>query len=171
MPARRSAWLLAALLAALLATLAPVAASAPGAADPTANADPTADFALTKDANLHQARPGQHIRYTIVATNRGPDPAGVVVIDVVDDALQPLAIRCGRGGTPQDGDACVYPRLRSGGRATTWVEAAVVDDSFDVAGNSACAQAVGATDPDPANNCAGVTIPVVTGRHGRHGRH
>ena len=153
MPARRSAWL----LAALLAIFAPVAGSAPRAADLTA------DFALTKAANRHEARPGQRIRYTIIATNRGPDPAGVLVIDVVDDALQPLAIRCGRQGTPQDGDACAYPRLRSGGHATTRVVAAVVDYSFDVAGNSACAQAVGATDPDSANNCAGVTIPVVTG--------
>jgi hypothetical protein len=95
--------------------------------------------------------------------SRGPDSAEVLVIDVLDDALQPLAIRCGRRGTPQDGDVCAYPRLRSGGHATTRVVAAVVDDSFDVAGNSACAQAVGATDPHSANDCAGVTIPVATG--------
>jgi uncharacterized repeat protein (TIGR01451 family) len=158
MPARRSAWLLAVLLAVLLATLLPVGERALRAADPTA------DFALTEVANRHQVRPGQRIRYEIMVTNRGPDRAGVIVSDLVDDTLQPLAMHCGRKGTAQDGDACVYPPLGSGGRVRTRVVAMVVDDSFDLASNTACAQAVGATDPDPANNCDGFMIPVVTGR-------
>jgi uncharacterized repeat protein (TIGR01451 family) len=77
-------------------------------------AQATADVSVTIVADSDKAKLGQHITYTVTATNLGPDAALFVdVVHGLSDQLAIISLTCDRGISP-DGPFCEYSILEPG---------------------------------------------------------
>jgi hypothetical protein len=144
------------LVNATLAGLAPLSAAAQGG--------PSADLAIVSNtANVKHGHVGQLVRFTIVATNHGPDLAPS--LDVIDNSgLHDLRIVdeiCDLGISP-DTPACEYHDVLPGQSLTTVVVAEIVSTGNKTASLTACVQSeVLIHDPSIGNDCATATLKVV----------
>ena len=126
---------------------------------------PTADLAVVSNtANLSHAKVGESVTFTIVATNKGPDPAELdVYASEATDSLKAIELTCDRGISP-DTPACEYNTLQPGETVTT-ILVAEVQVGNKVASDTACVQSEQPIiDPGLSNECATSTLRV-TGKH------
>jgi uncharacterized repeat protein (TIGR01451 family) len=124
-----------------------------------------ADLALTLSDSLTGVTWGEPVSYTIVATNGGPnDVVGATVIDVFPATLTGVSwtclgtggASCLSGGVGNIGDATVA--IPVGGSVTYTVSSSVVSGtgSAQLADSASIVVPAGASDPNAANNSAGV---------------
>jgi uncharacterized repeat protein (TIGR01451 family) len=125
-----------------------------------------ADLAVTMTANAGSAQVGQDITYTIVATNNGPATVSDYYIrDILPSNLAVVGEDC--GGPSADGTWCEYANpswsLAQGQSKTMTLVARVTAASPNPAVNEGCAGIFsGATDPNSSNNCASVSVSIVS---------
>jgi hypothetical protein len=139
---------------------------------------PTADLALVSmTANVHHARVGQDVTFTVVGTNNGPDAAD---FNVVQDPSRFYPVSyppsdftfVGRGqclGSDSfDGSACEAGLVQPGETITTTFVTTVNATAPRDASNTVCVFSWGGPidDPDPANDCVTTTVKIV-GRPGQ----
>jgi hypothetical protein len=145
-----------ALVSAALAGLGPIAAEA--------QTVPNVDLASVSNiANVKHGHVVQHVTFTIIATNNGPDTAPS--LDVYDNsALQGLQVVeeiCALGISP-DTPACEYRNVSPGQTLTTIVIAEIVGGSGKTASLTSCVQSEQLiNDPNSGNDCATATLKVV----------
>ena len=130
---------------------------------------PIADLAITKALTTTTAIPGLAVSYTIVVANDGPSAVtGASVTDAFPAALTAVSWTC----TADAGSACSAASgagniaatvdLESGDSATFTVAATIVSSAVGLLSNIATiGTPAGATDPNPANNSALSTVPLV----------
>jgi uncharacterized repeat protein (TIGR01451 family) len=152
----------------LLAVAAASCAALTAAASAHAVAVPRVDLAIvSKTANVTVAHPHQVIKFTIVATNNGPDVAqSLDVADLVDSrrnsGLRFVFERCDQGVSP-DTPFCEYSDIAPGETVTTIVNARVIRD-HGVVRNRACASSeTEVVDTRPGNDCRTTTLRVTGG--------
>jgi hypothetical protein len=132
-----------------------------GIATSAAQEPPNADLAIVSNtANLHHAKVGQEVTFTIVATNNGPDPADFFVNEQALVGLEMVSETCDRGISP-DTPFCEYGILQAGETVTTTVVARVQANGKD-ASNTACVSSPEAhVDPNTANDCATANLRII----------
>lgn len=128
---------------------------------------PKADLSISKVASGVSVFGGQNVRYTLTARNNGPDAAPNVVVSDALPAGASLISAVPSTGTCK-GTSCNVGALASGATATVTVlvsmgslgamtDRATIDSpTLDQAAKNA----IGAGDPNPANNSASVTTTV-----------
>jgi uncharacterized repeat protein (TIGR01451 family) len=136
---------------------------------------PSVDLAIvSKTADVSRAHTGQLVRYTIVATNLGPDTTPTLfVFDFVDfhaSGFHLVEETCDQG-ISADTPACEYTNVAPGETVTTIVTVRVLKHrkgryrNAKTASNQACVTANGdATDLNPTNDCLTVTLPITRHR-------
>jgi uncharacterized repeat protein (TIGR01451 family) len=145
-----------AFVSAALAGFVPIAAEA--------QAVPNVDLAIVSNtANVKHGHVGQHVTFTIIATNNGPDTAPS--LDVYDNSalkgLQVVEEICDLGISP-DTPACEYRNVSPGQTLTTTVIAEIVGASGKTASLTSCVQSEELiNDPNSGNDCATATLKVV----------
>src|SRR3954452_25104612 len=87
---------------------------------------PVADLAIMSvTANVAQAKVGQAVTFTIVASNHGPDAAEMDVFPRTFGGFEMTSATCDRG-ISSDGPFCEYGTLATGDSVTTVMVAQVV---------------------------------------------
>jgi uncharacterized repeat protein (TIGR01451 family) len=123
-----------------------------------------ADLAIVSNtATVSQAKVGQDVTFTIVATNNSPDPAELFVQTVqTSDGLSPVSTTC--EGVSADGSFCEYGSVAPGQTVTETLVARVLSTGSQSASDVACVTTpdpTNETDPNPSNNCRTGTVEVV----------
>jgi uncharacterized repeat protein (TIGR01451 family) len=121
-----------------------------------------ADLAIVSNtANVKDAKVGNEVTFTIIATNHGPDYAE---LDVTwsSEQMQLVSETCDHG-ISADTPACEYGFVRRGHSRTTTVVARVVSTGSKHAVGRACVveQAGLIDDPHSRNNCAAARVKIV----------
>ncbi|MEO8264284.1 MAG: hypothetical protein ABI706_02115 [Ilumatobacteraceae bacterium] len=120
----------------------------------------TTDLAITKTDNAATAVPGTGITYTIVATNNGPSDALLATVtDNMPAELSGVTWTCVGACAPSGtGTINEVVSLPVGASVTFTVSATIATSATGTLTNTATVTpAVGATDPNPANNSASDT--------------
>ena len=126
-----------------------------------------ADAAIVSNTpSVNQARVGQQVTFTIVAVNNGPDVEDYLLQVHMDVALNSLqggvGPTCDRHVSP-DGPYCEYAGpIYPGQTLTQTVVEQVQATGSQYASETTCANASGAYDPNPNNNCATGTVGIIT---------
>ncbi len=133
-----------------------------------------ADLSITKTDNLTNVTPGTQIRYTITASNAGPDPVVGAVITDVFPTPSPLAgtinwtcattggATCGGAAS---GNGMIYRTvdIPAGGAVTfTTTSGSVATGASGFLTNTATIDLPGIVDPNPADNSATDTDNILT---------
>jgi uncharacterized repeat protein (TIGR01451 family) len=129
-----------------------------------ARAWPTgADLSLDRvSANLSQVRVGEKVRFTIEASNRGPQTSDLFVDGSLRPGLSLVKELCDFGVSP-DTPSCAYSNIAPGHSATTIVVARVVASDRSHRTFTPCVSSSNpGADPNPANDCKSVRIEVVS---------
>ena len=127
-----------------------------------------ADLAITKTLTT-SAIPGLAVSYTLVVTNNGPSAVtGASVTDAFPGTLTAVSWTCTAdagsacGAASGTGSIATTVDLESGDSATFTVTATIVSSAIGMLSNTATIGApAGATDPNPANNSAVSSVPLV----------
>ncbi len=125
----------------------------------------TAEINVSITADPAEVPVRETVTYTINVNNGGPDEAlGVIIIDDVPSSLTIVnvtttsGLRCNRSGQRV---SCTADSLRLGGPAEVITIVATVPASPGSVTNAVTIQAIGSIDPNPNNNSASVTTPIV----------
>jgi len=123
---------------------------------------PTADLAVVSHAtDVAHAQIGDEIRFTIVATNMGPDAAELDVVENLPETLAWVSNQCDRG-ISADGPFCEYGILQPGETVTSTAVAEVLTtDLKHISGRSCVLSEQVITDVDTSNDCASATVRIV----------
>lgn len=128
-----------------------------------------ADLSITKSNGLASLSPGSTTIYTVVVTNNGPHPVtGATVMDTAPEGVTFGGWTCsGAGGAAcpasGSGNLNVSVTLPVGGSVTLQIQATVKSTAAGAITNSATVTPpADTTDPNPANNTASDTDPIVT---------
>jgi Domain of unknown function DUF11 len=163
------------LLPALAAALLILALDGAGA---SAEELPVADLALlSMTADLGHAKLGDRVTFTIVATNNGPDPVDLNVVedpwqlygDIYPRADFTLVAETCSGGVSADTPACEWGVAQPGQTFTVRAVMKVNESAPRMASNTACvfSWAGPINDPNPANDCVTTTLRILASRdHG-----
>jgi uncharacterized repeat protein (TIGR01451 family) len=123
---------------------------------------PTTDLAIVSNtADVSHAKIGDTVTFTIVATNRGPDPAELDVVEQLTAGLALVANHCDRG-ISADGPFCEYGILQPGETVTSTVTALVLakDDKYET--GMACVRSEQTiTDTDASDDCGSTTVKII----------
>jgi Domain of unknown function DUF11 len=137
---------------------------------------PAADLQLVSmTADVHHAKVGQLVTWTVVARNNGPDPAD---LNVLEDPQQFLGgaypytdfdlwrLTCD-GTVSPDGWVCEYGLAQPGVMISTRAAVTVNASAPHVASITACVVSWGGpiNDPNPTNDCLTRTLPIVGRRN------
>jgi uncharacterized repeat protein (TIGR01451 family) len=118
-----------------------------------------ADLAVVSNtASAKNAKVGDRVTFTIVATNNGPDAVDFNVY-WSSDQLSLVTMVCDRG-ISADTPACEYGTVQPGVTLTTTVVAEVMATGSKHALGRGCT-VTEATDPSPGNDCLDATVKVI----------
>ena len=139
---------------------APITVTTPGS--------PVANLSITKTNNATSVTPGNVVTYVIVVANGGPNAVtGATVADAVPAALTGVTWTCAASagsGCPGSGSGSINTTvdLLPGGTATFIVTGTLASGASGTLTNTATvAPPTGTTDPNPANNTATDSDPIV----------
>jgi uncharacterized repeat protein (TIGR01451 family) len=125
----------------------------------------TVDLAITKTADVQAVRIGDPIRYTLTATNLGPQPAtAVTVVDTLSNGLSDINVVTSQGACQlmRPTLTCDLGTLAAGATATITMVATAADG--DVPGGPAITNRASIKgrerDPQAGNNDAGVVVAI-----------
>jgi uncharacterized repeat protein (TIGR01451 family) len=123
---------------------------------------PNADLALVSyTTDVAHARIGDEVTFTVVATNRGPEPAELDTVVNLPDTLGWVSNQCDRG-ISADGQFCEYGILQPGETVTSTAVAEVLATNLKTVSGTACVlseQVI--SDPDTSNDCASTSVKIV----------
>ena len=122
-----------------------------------------ADLAIvSQSANVRHTRIGQEVIFTTVATNKGPEPAELDVLEYLPPELLMTDEDC--GDVSADSPACEYGTyVIAGETKTIKVRATVLPTTSKRLTSTACVVFWGnpTDDPDHTNDCASAQIKIV----------
>jgi hypothetical protein len=149
-----------------------------GAATSEAQELPTADLAIVSNtANVHHAKVGEQVIFTIVATDSGPDVTqelhvntgaaqqglaiGPAICGRFDDCLDVICDRSLPLPVPSaDTPFCEFSEVQVGELYTAKASFVVLATGSKYASETACV-AYPRNDPNPANDCATATVKII----------
>ncbi len=148
----------------ILSLMATLASSGPYSQ--ARSAQTTSDISVQISADRDMVKAGQNIKFTVTATNQGPDDATFVDVAInLSSDFTIVAMQCDLGTSP-DGPFCEYSSLPSG---ATVVATLVATPRTDIQLHSRLAttstttmfEDPGPVDPDTSNNSAMVKTKII----------
>jgi uncharacterized repeat protein (TIGR01451 family) len=123
-----------------------------------------ADPAITKEANVSEAKIGDEIGFTVRVTNNGPGTANdVVVTDPIPDYLDVIEATTTRGNVSSNGRTVIVTigKVPAGDEVTIRIRVRVNERAAPPDGRNTATLTTSSPGDDPSNNSAGVTFAII----------